>query len=153
MKQAYLAGLTAAKFTLDRNLEDITQAESLLEPQRGGNCINWNAGHILVVRQQLLAQWGLPDFLTTDESKIYCSGSSPISERSKNVDIARIREGLQATYDQLLETISKLDNNFFNSPIPADSIPVPVADPTFGKLLGILLFHEGYHTGQTGLGR
>jgi hypothetical protein len=153
MKQNYLAGLTASKFTIDRNLEGISQTESLEQPPKGGNCINWNAGHILIVRQQLLSQFGVTNFLTDDETKLYISGSSPISENTKSVDIARIWEGLNTTYTQLNEAISKLNDDFFNSPIPSDNIPIPIPDPTFGKLLAILLFHEGYHTGQTGLGR
>jgi len=153
MKNIYLAGLTASRFTLDRNLEGITQIESLEQPRWGGNCINWNAGHILIVRQQLLSKFGTFDFLTSDESKCYISGSTPISIQTPNVDIDRIRQGLDFTFTALQGTISKLDDGFFEQPIPADQIPVAINQPNFAKLLVILLYHEGYHTGQIGLGR
>ena len=35
------------------NLEGITQEESLLSPEPGGNCINWVLGHMLISRDDI----------------------------------------------------------------------------------------------------
>jgi hypothetical protein len=134
MKDIYLAGLTPSRFTINRNLENITQSESLAQPDCGENCVNWNTGHILVVRQQLLSQFGQTDFLTNDEARLYIPGSTPISSKTPNVDIDRLKQGLDFTFLALQEAISKLDDGFFNQPMPVDQIPVPIDQSNFAKL-------------------
>jgi len=37
-------------FTLERNLEGLTDDEALVAPAPGGNCVNWLVGHILLYR-------------------------------------------------------------------------------------------------------
>ncbi|MBS1513470.1 MAG: hypothetical protein JSS63_00460 [Bacteroidetes bacterium] len=63
------------------------------------------------------------------------------------------KDGLDITYKRWGELLNTKDENFFNTPIPADILPVPIAEPTIGKLLSVLIYHEGYHTGQIGLAR
>lgn len=151
MKTEYLILLSMSNFTLNRNLENITNDESLIQVGIKGNCINWLAGHILSVRDSVFSNFGMEKFLSEDESKRYERGSAPVSSSDNTVNIERIKEGLEATYLRWTEIIKSKDEEFFNSPIPADGLPLPIPDPTIGILLFVLAYHEGYHTGQIGL--
>lgn len=46
-------------FVVNKNLEGISHEESLKSSDRGGNCINWVIGHIVVTRDVLLETLGL----------------------------------------------------------------------------------------------
>jgi len=153
MKQNFIAGFTASNFTLKRNLDEISDFESIIQPKLKGNCINWNAGHILMVRDQMLTMFNCPSFLTEKETSYYASGSKPINDVSERIPIGKIKEGLDKTFKTLIENLSEVDNTFLNNSIPNDKIPVPIPEPTVAKLFAILLYHEGYHTGQIGLSR
>ncbi|TAI48384.1 DinB family protein [Flagellimonas allohymeniacidonis] len=153
MKENFITGFSASNFTLQRNLKGISDSDSVIQPKIKGNCINWNAGHILVVRDQMLTMLDGTTFLSEMETSYYASGSKPIGKNSNRISIEKINQGLKRTFDSLIKKLSGVDEAFLNSPIPRDGLPVPIEDPTMGKLFSILLYHEGYHTGQIGLGR
>ena len=39
---------------IKRNLDDVTNDESLLQPPGAGNCLNWVLGHIVAARNTVL---------------------------------------------------------------------------------------------------
>jgi uncharacterized damage-inducible protein DinB len=151
MKNEYLVTLSMANFTLNRNLETVTNEESLIQIGEKGNCINWIAGHILAVRDAVFSNFGMEKFLNESEIKRYERGSSPVNSLEGITDISRIKEGLDITYARWTELINSKDENFFNTSIPGEGLPLPIPEPTIGKLLFVLVYHEGYHTGQIGL--
>jgi hypothetical protein len=151
MKNELLAGIAASNFTLGRNLDGITHEESLHQPGGKGNCINWIAGHILQVRDQFLSGFGVEKFLTDDEYKLYSQGSSPVTCDENCMQLSRIKEGLEKTYITYRDFISKQDDNFFKTPLPAEAFPFEITEPDLGKMITVLLYPEGYHTGQIGL--
>ncbi|MBS1493056.1 MAG: DinB family protein [Bacteroidetes bacterium] len=151
MKTEYLTLLSMANFTLSRNLENITNEESLNRIGENGNCINWLAGHILSVRDAVFSNFGMVKFLSEEECKRYERGSAPIDASENPVSFQKIKEGLATTYSRWTDIIKSKDEDFFDTPIPAEGLPLPIPEPTIGKLLFILAYHEGYHTGQIGL--
>lgn len=151
MKNEYLIALSMANFTLNRNLENVTNEESLIQIGEKGNCINWIAGHILAVRDMVFSNFGMEKFLNDDERKRYERGSAPVNSSEGTITIDRIKEGLKVTYTRWVELINSKDEEFFKTSIPAEGLPLPIPEPTIGKLLFILAYHEGYHTGQIGL--
>lgn len=153
MKEEYLTALLVSNFSLNKNLEGITEEESLKPIGIKGNCINWIAGHILAVRDAFFSNFGTEKFLNENEIKRYERGSEPVNSNESYTSILKIKEGLDITYKRWVELLNTKDESFFNTPIPADILPVPIAEPTIGKLLSVLIYHEGYHTGQIGLAR
>ena len=64
-------------FVLDRNLQDVTNDESLRQPKPGGNTMNWIVGHIVRTRNQALALLGeKPPFEDEDFAAYGASGSA-----------------------------------------------------------------------------
>jgi hypothetical protein len=153
MKDEILAGLAASNFTLERNLEGITHKESLHQPGGEANCINWIAGHIVATRDQILSDFGVKKFFTDEESKPYGQGSFRIIGEENCILFSRIKEGLAQTYLAYCDFIGKQDDSFFKSPLSDNSFPFHVPEINLGKMLTVLLYHEGYHSGQLGLAR
>jgi hypothetical protein len=52
---------TLSHWVLKAKLEGITHEESLIiQPQRGGNCLNWVVGHVVAARRHALDLVGTP---------------------------------------------------------------------------------------------
>ncbi|MBS1513471.1 MAG: hypothetical protein JSS63_00465 [Bacteroidetes bacterium] len=79
MKEEYLTALLVSNFSLNKNLEGITEEESLKPIGIKGNCINWIAGHILAVRDAFFSNFGTEKFLNENEIKRYERGSEPVN--------------------------------------------------------------------------
>lgn len=119
---------------LNRNLKDITHAESLVTPAQGGNSINWILGHIIVSRDDIRELIGL-DKLCGDEMKMYHRGAENV-DPGELVEFKRLldmyNEGQKMIEDKLKEIDLRDDNEKY-------------------RMVTFLAFHESYHTGQTGI--
>ena len=133
-----------------RNVDGITHQESLLQPEPGGNCLNWVMGHIVFARQgwltTVLGEAPLFDAATIAR---YKRGSSPLTDGS----LALPFEELVAAYDRaqapLVAAMARLTSERLAEKAPFS----PGNDPseTVGSLVAKLCFHEGYHIGQTAI--
>lgn len=148
MKENLKDVFNAGHMTLLRNVEDVGHDESLVQPPSGGNCMNWLAGHLLSSRAIYLKHLGLDGFLSEKESARYAMGSAPVMPGDACTDFGRIVEGLKVTGEQILNALETADESALGEPLDPSSFPVPVAHATRGTLLTLLLFHDGYHTGQ-----
>jgi uncharacterized damage-inducible protein DinB len=131
---------------LKKNLDGVTHEESLIQPEGGGNCLNWVLGHIVATRDnaiQLLNQepvWG------SELSGVYQRGSDPLRDGSKAQPLERIVADLDRSQDRLVAGLATVSEPRLSAPSPDTSIA-----ETVGELLFVLQFHEAYHAGQTGL--
>ena len=141
--------LQAISRTLRGNAEGLTQEESLVQPEPGGNCLNWVVGHVmdtwdlilpLVGQQPVLGREALARYKRGSAELRNCDEAMPLSDLLAACDEAarRMDEGLAAL------TPEKLDE-------PAPFSPRKKPDETVRSLLSLVLFHQAYHTGQTGL--
>ena len=133
----------------DRTLADLTQAESLVSPQSAGNCINWVAGHVTVVRTAMLGLLGHEGTWPPDLRARYGKGSAGILETDTALDLAEIVRIYDETQAPLLEALSEVAPERLDDPAPMSPSGDP--DETVGSLLAALAFHESYHVGQLGL--
>lgn len=130
------------------NTDGITDEESLVRPQPGGNSANWILGHITSVRQGVVNRLG--DALPVDERlKQYRRGSEG--------DVAQpipFHE-LVALYDRLHPLLIARLQNLTEAELVAKSpMPTPAGpDASLGAALSSLVFHESYHVGQLGVAR
>lgn len=136
--------------TVKVNLAGITHEESLIQPEPGGNCLNWVLGHLLSIYNQALPLLGQTP--VTDQATIerYKRGSDPITGTTD----ARRFEELQAEWD---ETVKRVDAGLagltpetLDRPAPQGSAPTEPGDKV-RHTLSTLMFHQGYHAGQTGV--
>ncbi len=147
-KQTLLTQFNYTFYVLNHNTKDISDEESLRAPSDGGNTLNWVLGHILSTRNAIVKLLGAEPFWSEAQVKLYDRGSKPVTDAAIAVPLsqmvldleasqARIAAGLeQVTAEQLVE--------------PAAFSPMNRDDETVGTLLAGLLFHEAYHSGQTG---
>ena len=152
-KRTLIDGFTTSHSTLMANLTDIDNATSVAQPEAGGNCINWIAGHLLNARGNMLAMLGGEPFLNDEENERYKRGSEPIRGGDAHTDIARIVDGLKKTHERTIATLEAMPEEKLASELDESVFPAPVKQQTLGTMLGLFLFHEGYHTGQLGLAR
>jgi hypothetical protein len=135
--------------TVTTNLQGISHEESLIQPHPGGNCLNWVLGHLLSIYNQLLPLLGQQP--ATDPATIerYKRGSQPITRPEE----ARRFDELLAEWDETVKRvdagIAALTPEQMEKPAP----PGPPLEPgdKVRDVLSVVLFHQGYHAGQTGV--
>ena len=133
-------------FTLERNLEGLTDDEALVAPAPGGNCVNWLVGHILLYRDVVHRLLGLAPAweASLPGSEPYGRGShGPMPKGAPTLAVlGAARERSQA---QVLERLEQ---------VGAERLAERASETmTVAERLGFLGFHEAYHVGQVGLSR
>lgn len=138
-----------SQWAINFNLEGITDEESLLLPQPGGNSINWIAGHIITGRQGFLKAFDRPLIFEGDAVAAYRRGTKPAEEMP--VPLSKLRAMLVQSHEALVDLISNFDDDTLAQKAPFS----PGNDPTENvrSLLGKLVVHESYHGGQLGMAR
>src|SRR4029079_16065618 len=69
------------------NVAGISQEESLIQPQPGGNCLNWVLGHLVCIYQNTLPLLGQKPVLEGAAIERSDRGSSPLEEPAEALDI------------------------------------------------------------------
>jgi DinB superfamily len=141
--------LTVYRYThlsLERNLDGLTDAEALVAPAPGGNCVNWLVGHILLTRNGVHALLGLEPAweASLPSSDPYRRGSSgPLPDGVPT--LAMLRAARERSQTQVLERLQR---------VGAERLTERASETmTVAERLGFLGFHEAYHVGQAGLSR
>jgi hypothetical protein len=134
---------------INRNLQDLSQADTLLQPDNGGNCINWVLGHIVVARNGILVLAGAAPVGSGYDLKIYHRGSSP-EGTDKFLDFATLRILFDEAHQVLMPVLKSISEDALNSPVPESMRRPPLTGSVSDALLR-LQYHEGYHNGQIGV--
>ena len=79
---------------------------------------------------------------------LYDRGSEPITAE-RAVPIDELAADFARAHDRVVERLAALTPEELAAPAPYS----PVSNPkeTVGSLVGLLAFHQSYHTGQTGI--
>ena len=134
---------------INRNLEGLSQEDSLVKPNSGGNCLNWVVGHIVVARNGVLVLAGAPRIGTGHDLTIYQRGSSP-EGTDKFLDLRVLRGLLDDAHKALIPVLNAISEDALNGPVPESMRRPPLTGSVSDALLR-LQYHEGYHNGQMGL--
>ena len=136
--------------TVKVNLAGITHEESLIQPEPGGNCINWVLGHLLSIYNQALPLLGHQPVLDKATIERYKRGSEAITDPAE----ARRFEELMTAWDETVKRIdaglAALTPEILDRPAPQGGGPSEPGDKV-RDTLSVLMFHQGYHAGQTGV--
>lgn len=122
------------------NLEGITHDDSLVQPQTGGNGVNWVLGHIVVSRGSILKLVGESLGWSENESAPYVRGSEQL-DPAKALPFSRIVSDLEASQRKLMEGLDRT---------PVEDWRSSTDSGTKMDDLAFLQFHEAYHIGQLG---
>ena len=133
------------------NLEGVTHEDSLVQPQPGGNCLNWILGHIVSARSSSLALFGKQPIWDDERGKPYQRHGPALTDSGDAIPFGELLADFNRTQDMLVEGLAEITEETLaqNAPFSPTNNP----DETFATLLAGLVFHEAYHVGQTGLAR
>ena len=135
---------------LNRNLDGVTNEESLIVPQPAGNCINWVLGHVVSARSLVLTLAGGDPVDHGDAVKPYQRGSGGIQPGDNVPDIATLRGWLADSQQRLVPALAVISEGTLSLPVP-EKLRRPPLTGTVGDALARLAYHESYHNGQIGL--
>jgi uncharacterized damage-inducible protein DinB len=144
---AHQLGLSA--YVLERNLGELSHEDSLVRPQKGGNCLNWVLGHVTRSRNlavgMLLQKHPFPmeDFNAYDDR-----GGVPFT-RETALPLDELKRRFKSLQEPLNKALSQMSDDTLASPAPFS--PTGNPDETMGTMLAAFVFHEVYHMGQVGL--
>ncbi len=131
------------------NVEGLTQADSLIQPQPAGNCLNWVVGHLLCVYNHVLPMLEQRPVMRGATLERYDRGCAPIASAAEAIELSE----LMTAWDEVAERIDggllSLAPNILDAPAPFS--PTGNPNETVRSLLTTIFFHQAYHAGQTGL--
>jgi hypothetical protein len=136
-------------FVISKNLEGITQEESLAFSPAGGNCINWVAGHILSARNGTLRLLGADPMGADGELTPYLRGSGPLTA-DHALPISRLRDDLAESSRRIAAALETVTAEALGKTTPFPAVPGGDGFSVGESLMG-LQFHESYHAGQLGI--
>jgi uncharacterized damage-inducible protein DinB len=127
---------------IEKQIDGISHKDSLLQPPFRGNCLNWVIGHMAFSRDGMIKAMGGQPVLDKNGKDIYDRGSDPITNGEQALPLETLVDALKEAATRLKDLLGKT------------SIEELAIDPqvegfeTLGFLIGFLLWHETYHTGQ-----
>ena len=119
--------------------QEISQAQSLVEPFSDTNCLNWLVGHIVVARCNFLMFLDVPSIWGRAEIMRYIPGSTPIVDEKEAYPFKKLLLDLDQTQEQLTKALAEAS--------PEDMNQVKDGQ-TIGEHLAFYQSHEAQHTGQ-----
>jgi uncharacterized damage-inducible protein DinB len=129
---------------IEMQTKGLSHADSLLQPEARGNCMNWVLGHIAASRDSVLKMLDQEPLLTKAENKRYNNGSEPILENGEDViRLERLLELIQAGQERIEKALAGLEMSKLEEMVGKDG------DVRLGDRLHFWYFHDTYHTGQT----
>ncbi len=147
-KKDLLEAFRLADISLRMNLDGITHKESMIEPKRGVNCLNWVVGHIIVSRDQILEELGAERIWSDAQSIVYSRGSKGFSAGNA-LDLGEIRDAQKVTLKRMFEAILNLSEEQLQGEYEEET--KSGKRRTVAQWLAFHHFHQSYHVGQTGL--
>jgi uncharacterized damage-inducible protein DinB len=131
------------------NVEGLTQAESLIQPQPAGNCLNWVLGHLVCVHGHAVRLVGEKPVMPEDVIKRYERGTPPIRDAAEARDLSELLAAWDKASEQLDAGLANLTSETLDAPAPFSPSGNP--NETVRSLLNTIFFHQAYHAGQTGM--
>jgi DinB superfamily len=131
------------------NVDDLTQAESLIQPRPAGNCLNWVLGHLLCIYNKTLPLLGQTPVMDVAALERYDRGSRPIKDAAEAMEFSELMTAFDEAAKRIDAGLASLTSESLSASAPFS----PSGDPneTISSLLTVISFHQAYHAGQTGI--
>ncbi|MEO6061086.1 MAG: DinB family protein [Thermoflexales bacterium] len=124
--------------------ENLTHAQSLIQPPAGWNCMNWIVGHIACYRNRILGILEMPLTLDPAIAGRYPRDSAPV--RGDEPGIGRLADlvaAIEASQARIEVGLAALPGARADEVITLGSFTMSRAD-----FMVFYMRHEAYHTGQ-----
>jgi len=135
--------------TLRANTQGLTQEDSLMQPAPGGNCLNWIVGHLMDTWDLVLPLVGQQPVLGREALARYKRGSAALNDSNEAMPLSDLLAACDEAARRMDAGLATLTLEKLDEPAPFSPRNKP--DETMRSLLSIVIFHQGYHAGQTGL--
>jgi len=139
----------AIQRVLRGNTEGLTEADCLVQPQPGGNCLNWVVGHLACIWDMVLPAVGQKPVLGKEALQRYDRGSAELHEAGEALPLEMLLGACDEAAKRMDEGLASLTDEKLDELAPFS--PRKKADETVRSLLSLVMFHQAYHVGQTGL--
>jgi hypothetical protein len=139
----------AIQGVLRGNMEGLTQADCMVQPQPGGNCLNWVVGHLACTWDKVLPVVGQKPVLGNETLQRYDRGSAELHEAGEALPLEMLLNACDEAAKRMEEGLASLTEERLDEPAPFS--PRKRADETVRSLLSLVMFHQAYHVGQSGL--
>lgn len=139
----------ATRDVVKRNVEGLTQEESMIQPEPAGNCLNWVMGHLLCVYDQALLLVGQAPVMGQEALQRYKRGSAPLKNSGEALPLSEMVKAWDEASNRMDAGLAAVTSQALDSPAPFS--PTKNPNETVRSLLSVLAFHQAYHAGQTGL--
>jgi uncharacterized damage-inducible protein DinB len=141
------AGMTQAVVRM--NAAGLTQEESLVQPQPGGNCMNFVVGHLVNIYDKVLPMVGQQPVMGDAVSR-YARGAAALHDPAEAVQLSELLAAFDTQTERFQAGLATLTPEALERPMPGPDSKGELTE-TVRSLLGTILFHQAYHAGQTGL--
>ena len=132
-----------------RNVDGLTQQDSLVQPSPGGNCLNWVVGHLVCVYDEMLPLLGQKPVMSPGALKRYARGTPPLQNSDEALQLSELLAAWDEATNRVDAGLAGLSPQTLDARAPVS--PTNNPDETVRLLLAIVSFHQAYHAGQTGL--
>ena len=143
-KQEYIRMLEGNHGLIDMQIGGLSDAQSLIQPTHGGNCLRWVLGHLAENLIEILRLLGVEPTQEAEALKRFERNSKPI--KGEEPGLLRLEEIMQL-YCQLenwiFEKLKAMDESDFDKQIGAGE-----KKARLGWKLYFYAFHHHYHIGQ-----
>jgi uncharacterized damage-inducible protein DinB len=137
----YISNLKRHEGVLEAQLEDLSEADLLLQPQPRGNCANWILGHITNSRSGMLRALNIEPIWGEEERAIYGRGSEPItSADSTHLSMKKLLEDFKAAGQGVIDCLETISDERLDEPHNENT--------SIAEWINFLVWHEAYHIGQ-----
>ena len=124
--------------------KDLTQADTLIQPQPGGNCMNWVLGHALDTLITILETVGGSSPVDKKSLARYPHGSEPVLEQGPGVwSLEELLAGFDLVQDAMTSQLQTMCDEDFKQELVWNEKTV-----TGGWKVLFFFFHFTYHVGQ-----
>ena len=143
-KEEYSKLLAGEQDILLKQLDGLSHLDSLLQPQPGGNCLNWVMGHLVVNLVDILSI--LDGELPADLPDLnhYGYGSEPVLGDGPGVlDLSELIDHYARLNTRIIERLAQMDETDFD-----EEIEFYQGKNRRGYVAFFFFFHHSFHIGQ-----
>ena len=133
------------QWVLETQTKGLTHADSLIQPEARGNCMNYVLGHVLAHRDIVLKMLEIEPVMDAAQFARYDHGSEPVlADGPDVVPLEDLLSLLKRSGELLVEAIE---------PLTAEQLEREVKlgerSASLGQRIEFFGWHEAYHAGQT----
>lgn len=146
--ETIISQLQFAQWAAMRNLEGVSHEDSVVRPANGANDSNWVLGHVIAVRNKVMAAVG--EAPIWDDARVAPYLAESTNDTAARIPLDELRAAFATTHERLTAGIARLDEHALQQKAPfspGKSNP----DETLQSLLAKIVVHESYHIGQIGI--